>query len=151
MLPCLDELFGALRDAEFELAGVRFPKMTREQVAAGQGDWHFVPNMINLIEPGSVLSYRALPNGNDPNTCIFDIWSLDFFPEGKEPNVEVEFFEDWRDGDVGQVLSQNFRNLAGVTKGLHSRGVKGHWLNLEQEMSVRNAHVVADRYLFGTE
>ena len=80
---------------------------------------------------------------------VEDVYSLELFPPGKAPAVETEYpalddREAW-----GQVLSQDFRNMPDVTAGLHSRGFGGHWLNREQEMTVHNAHLAADGYLFG--
>jgi hypothetical protein len=49
------------------------------------------------------------------------------------------------------VLEQDFRNMADVTAGMHQRGFAGHWLNTKQEMSVHNAHRIADRFLFDAE
>ena len=145
----LFELFGELRRKHAEAAGVHPPQLTLEQTSAGQGSWHMFPTMVNLIEPGSILGYRALPDGNDPDSCIFDVWSLYFWPEDGAPQVHLEFAEDWQTGDFGQVLSQDFRNLEFVQKGMHSRGFDGQWLNKDQEMSIHNGHRIADRFLFG--
>ena len=145
------ELFGQLRRKHTEAAGIAAPMLSLEQTAAGQGDWHMFPTMVNLVEPGSILGYRSLPNGDDPDSCIFDVWSLHFWPEGAAPHVEVEFVHPWTDGDWGEVLTQDFRNMSGVQKGLHSRGFEGHWLNRKQETTVHNAHRIADRFLFGVD
>jgi phenylpropionate dioxygenase-like ring-hydroxylating dioxygenase large terminal subunit len=142
-------LFAELRRKHTEAAGVEFPSMAQAELAAGQGDWHIFPTMVNLIEPGSILGYRSLPNGSDPDSCIFDVWSLYFWPEGGAPHVELEFVENWREGDWGQVLGQDFRNMGDVQRGMHSRGFDGLWLNTKQEMTVHNAHRIADRFLFG--
>ncbi len=132
--------------------GVALPDLTPEQVRAGAYDWLVFPNTILLVTGiiGSVLGYRALPNGHDPDSCIFDVWSMQLFPPGNEPAAVVENLEDWRDGDVGEVLTQDLGNLGEVTLGLHSRSFDGLRLNLRQEMSIRHYHGVADEYLFGT-
>jgi phenylpropionate dioxygenase-like ring-hydroxylating dioxygenase large terminal subunit len=145
------ELFGQLRRKYAEAAGVPTPALTMDQVSAGQGSWHMFPTMVNLIEPGSILGYRALPNGDDPDSCIFDVWSLYFWPEGGAPKVELEIVPRWQDGDWGQVLAQDFSNMGEVQQGMHSRGFKGHWLNRQQEMTIHNAHRIADRFLFGVD
>jgi len=145
------QVFGELRRKFAEEAGVAPPDLTLQQIAAGQGDWHFHPTMVNLVEPGSILGYRSLPNGDDPDSCIFDVWSLYFWPEGGAPKVELEFVERWKDGDWGEVLTQDFRNMGAVQQGMHSLGFEGHWLNRKQEMSIHNAHRIADRFLFGVD
>ena len=141
--------FVRLRREHAEADGVRWPEITPAQLDAGAGDWHVFPTLVILLETGCALGYRSLPNGNDPDSCIFDVWSLQLFGPGKEPHVELEFHERWQDGDFGQVLEQDFRNMSEVTAGLHQRGFDGHWLNTKQEMSVHNAHRIADRFLFG--
>jgi phenylpropionate dioxygenase-like ring-hydroxylating dioxygenase large terminal subunit len=145
------EVFGELRHKYAVQAGVAAPRLSSEELSAGQGSWHMFPTMVNLVEPGSILGYRSLPNGNDPDSCIFDIWSLYFWPEGAAPRVELEFVERWQDGDWGQVLTQDFANMGAVQQGMHSRGFEGHWLNRKQEMTIHNAHRIADRFLFGAE
>jgi phenylpropionate dioxygenase-like ring-hydroxylating dioxygenase large terminal subunit len=141
--------FARLRRKHAEAAGVRWVELTPEQIEAGQGDWHVFPTMVMLLEASAALGYRSLPNGDDPDSCIFDVWALERFPEGKAPRVELEFHENWQEGDFGGVLEQDFRNMSEVTAGLHQRGFAGHWLNTRQEMSVLNAHRIADRFIFG--
>jgi phenylpropionate dioxygenase-like ring-hydroxylating dioxygenase large terminal subunit len=137
-----------LRRKHAEAAGVRWVELTPAQLEAGQGDWHVFPTLVILLDAGCALGYRALPNGQDPDSCIFDVWSIERFPDGKAPKVELEFFERWEEGDFGGVLEQDFRNMSEVTAGLHQRGFPGHWLNREQESAVHNAHRIADRFLF---
>ena len=143
--------FVRLRRKHTEAAGVRWVELSPEQLDAGQGDWHVFPTLVILLEAGCALGYRSLPNGLDPDSCIFDVWSIERFPEGKAPHVELEFFERWEEGDFGGVLEQDFRNMSDVTAGLHQRGFAGHWINQKQETSVHNAHRIADRFLFGTQ
>ena len=147
----LYQRFGELRTQYAQDAGISAPQLTTEQIRAGQGDWHMFPTMINLVEPGNILGYRSLPNGNDPDSCIFDVWSLQYWPEGKAPGVKTEWVDDWEHHEWGQVLKQDFRNMGWVQRGLHSRGFTGHWLNTRQEMSVHNAHRIANRFLFGID
>ena len=139
-----------LRRKHAEADGVQLPEFTRAQIEAGAGDWHVLPTLVILLELGCALGYRSLPNGDDPDSCIFDVWSLQLFGAGKVPSVDLEFYDRWQDGDFGQVLEQDFRNMSEVTAGLHQRGFEGHWLNTKQEMSVLNAHRIADRFLFDT-
>jgi len=130
--------------------GVDLPDLTPEQVRAGAYDWLVFPNTILLVTGaiGSVLGYRALPDGRDPDSCIFDVWSMQLFPAGKEPVVTVERFDDWHDADLGEVLTQDLANLSEITAGMHSRSFDGLRLNLRQEMSIRHYHGVMDDYLF---
>ncbi|MDA0339726.1 MAG: aromatic ring-hydroxylating dioxygenase subunit alpha [Proteobacteria bacterium] len=111
-------------------------------------DWHVFPNTIflhGLVD--GVLWYRMRPNGRDPESCIFDVWSLVRYAPGKEPPLEKEFYADWRDGDWGMILEQDFENISEVQKGYHSRGFKGERTNPVQERAISNFHRVLRRFL----
>lgn len=133
--------------------GVRLPELSPEQIRAGAYDWLVFPNTVLLVtgNVGSLLGYRALPDGHDPSSCVFDVWSMQLFPAGSEPKVEIEVYDDWREADVGEVLSQDFSNIGEVTVGLHSRACDGLHLNLRQETSISHYHSVEDAYIFGAE
>jgi hypothetical protein len=139
----------ALRKKYAEADGIEWPLLDDDALRRGEGDWHVFPNMVFLVYEGVMLAYRARPNGPDPDSCIFDIWALQLFAPGTEPAVDHLFFADWRDGDMGEVLSQDFSNADRVSAGMHSRAFEGHRLNVAQEMSIYNAHVAADAFLFG--
>jgi phenylpropionate dioxygenase-like ring-hydroxylating dioxygenase large terminal subunit len=146
------EVLQELRIEEAEAAGIVWPHMTPEQRYAGQGNWSVFPNMVALVEPGNVLGYRVRPNGLDPDSCLFECWTLDLYPEGEEPKTERQFFEDWREHDGwGLLLPQDFRNFPDMTAGMHSKGFAGLRLNPKQEGAIYNSHRIADRFLFGEE
>jgi phenylpropionate dioxygenase-like ring-hydroxylating dioxygenase large terminal subunit len=132
-------------------AGLDWPEITPEQWAQAGNDWHVFPNLVIIPNQGSVLGYRARPNGLDPDTCIFEAFNLEQIPVvdyEKKWNVTPEFWSDWRQADLGEVLAQDFANMEHVTAGMHSPSFDGHRLNTVQEMSVHNQHRVADRYLW---
>ena len=112
-------------------------------------DWHVFPNTVFLIDMGCCLAYRARPNGLDPDSCIFDVQGLELPPSAGLPTAPRRFFADWREGEMGEILSQDFSNMSEVTTGLHSRHYDGHHLNTAQEMTIWNYHRAIDRYLFG--
>ena len=85
----------------------------------------------------------------DPGSGVFDVWSMELLPPGPRVPPGVEEFEDWRDADVGEVLGQDFANLAEVTAGMRSRSFEALHLNPRQEGSILHHHTVADSYLFG--
>jgi hypothetical protein len=95
--------------------------------------------------------YRARPNGNDPDSCLFEIFSLDLIPMAdydKKRDHQPEFFEDFREADLGEVFTQDLLNAKEVTVGMHSPSFDGHRLSEEQEMTIYNHHRVADRFLW---
>jgi hypothetical protein len=97
---------------------------------------------------GCCLTYRARPNGMDPNSCIFDVQGLELPPADGLPTAAPQFFDDWHDGEMGEILTQDFSNMSEVTAGIHSRGYDGHRLNTAQEMTIWNYHRAIDGYLF---
>lgn len=132
--------------------GVDYPSMSMEEYFAGNGDWHVFPTLVLLVEKSCVLGYRVRPDGNDPDRCIFEMFSLEHFAPGDVPETKWQEFENWRDHDGwGQLPGQDLKNIADIQSGMHSRGFEGHWLNTVQEMCVHNQHVIANRFLFGSD
>jgi hypothetical protein len=131
--------------------GVDYPEMTIEQYFTGNGDYHVFPTMVILVEPSSTLGYRMRPNGDDPDSAIWDCFSLEHFAPGEAPNPKWEVFPNWREADLGPFLAQDLKNIPDIQAGMHSDGFEGLWLNRVQESTIMNAHRVADRFLFGVE
>jgi hypothetical protein len=135
----------------FELArqqdaarGVTWPQLTPEQMLAGGTDWHIFPNMVLLPMATNCLGYRARPNGDDPNTCIFEVYQLERFAEGEAPNK----VENLRNDDIydeafwGEILLQDFQQMEGTHRGVKSKSYKGPRLNPVQEKPLSNFHRV---------
>ena len=146
----ISEVYGAFmrfHREELEKKGIGSPDVTPEQVMAVGIDWHIFPNMVFLPQPTNLLGYRARPDGDDPDRCIFEVYVLERFAEGQVPKVEVESAEDWRDVDWGLILSQDFQNMSEVQAGMKSRGFKGARTNPVQEKAVSNFHDTLWRYI----
>ncbi|HWF23067.1 MAG TPA: aromatic ring-hydroxylating dioxygenase subunit alpha [Acidimicrobiales bacterium] len=141
-------IYQRLRKEQARAVGIDYPEVTPQQLKAAMYDWHLFPNTVFLIDMACCLTYRARPNGSDPNSCIFDVQGLELPPTDGLVTAPPQFFDDWRDGDMGQVLSQDFSNMSEVTAGIHSRGYDGHRLNTAQEMTIWNYHRAIDGYLF---
>ncbi|HMD46126.1 MAG TPA: aromatic ring-hydroxylating dioxygenase subunit alpha [Acidimicrobiales bacterium] len=146
--PAAGANYSELRKKHARAAGIDVPDLTSDQLRNGMYDWHLFPNTVFLLEMGCVLTYRARPNGTDPDSCIFDIQGLELPPAEGIATARPEFYEDWREGDVGEILSQDFSNMSEVTSGLHSRSFDGHRLNTLQEMTIWNYHRAMDGFLF---
>jgi len=143
----LGAMIGFWRDAAIE-SGAGWPDITPEQMAAGGTDWHIFPNLIVLMTPDAAICYRARPDGTDPEACFFDVWSLQRYAPGKEPEIKRESYENWRDfDDWGMILSQDFENMEAVQKGMKSRGFIGSRTNPKQEVPVSNFHRAISDYL----
>jgi Rieske 2Fe-2S family protein len=132
--------------------GVDFPRMSMEEYFAGNGDWHIFPTMVILVEKSCLLGYRMLPDAEDPNKCTFEMFTLEHFAPGEVPETSWQEFERWQDHDGwGELPTQDLQNIEAIHAGMHSHGFEGLWLNTAQEMSIRNEHAIADRFLFGVD
>jgi len=117
---------------------------------AGNGDWHVFPTMVVLVEKSCLLGYPMRPDAVDPNRCTFDMFSLEHFAPGEVPETSGQEFERWQDQDGwGELPTQDLKNIGAIQAGMHSKGFDGLWLNTAQEMSIRNEHAIADRFIFG--
>ncbi|WP_307781832.1 aromatic ring-hydroxylating dioxygenase subunit alpha [Streptomyces sp. MBT65] len=137
---------------ELSLAeGYDWPDITPQQWAEAGTAWNVFPNTILLPNQGSVFGYRARPVGLDPDSCVFEIFSLDQVPVAdydKKRDFQPQFFEDFREADLGEIFTQDLMNAKEVTVGMHSPSFDGHRLSEDQEMTIYNHHRVADRFLW---
>lgn len=135
-------------------AGAGYPAITGEQVYKAGTDWHVFPNMIFLMSPNGMLFYRARPDGDDPDSCFYDICSIARYAPGAEPPLKREFYwgrDDWKTDTVqrfGLILAQDFANMTEVQKGMKSLAFKGARTNPLQESSISNFHRVLREMLF---
>jgi hypothetical protein len=126
------------------------PNVTPEQMMASGTDWHIFPNMVFLHYPTTLLGYRARPDGDDPDRCIFEAYTLERYPDRAPiPHVEVEYADDWRDVDWGLILTQDFQNMEEVQRGMKVRSVKAARTNPVKERAISNFHEMLDRYVHG--
>jgi hypothetical protein len=93
------------------------------------------------------LCYRARPNGTDPNSCIFDVYVIERYPEGGEPETDWVNVPDPMDDRWPEVLQQDFNNMPYVQKGMKSRGFIGARPNPRQEITVINFHKTLAQYM----
>ena len=134
--------------------GAGWPDLSMEQMSRAGADWYVFPNHAFLMTPDAYLGYRSRPNGDDPESCIFDIWSMVRYAPGAEPVVEREFYPDGLADPVGAfglILSQDISNMMEVQAGMKSRGFIGARTNPLQESTVYNLHRVIREYLFGED
>lgn len=134
-------------------AGAGWPELSLEQMGRAGTDWHIFPNLVTLPYPDGVIVYRSRPDGSNPDSCLYDVWGLQRYAPGAEPNLNrLRFFgkEDWRGvGSVSLILEQDFLNMEQVQIGMKSYGFPGSRTNPEQELAVSNMHrVLREEYLF---
>jgi hypothetical protein len=117
-------------------------------MSASGFNWHVFPNVVFQHQGlDSLLFYRARPDGTSPDSCLMDVWSLMRYGPGKEPRLQREFFNDWRQAKLGRILDQDFINLHAVQKGMKSRGFVAARPNPMQETSVSNLHRGLRRFM----
>lgn len=122
--------------------------LTPEYIDQSKLDWHMFPNTVFLHGfVDGVLWYRARPNGHDPETAIFDVWSLQRYGPGAAPALQREFHPNWEDGDWPLIFRQDFANIGAVQRGLHSRGFPGARTSPVQERAITHFHRTLRRFL----
>lgn len=139
-----DDVMGAFGQYIYEAAvaeGVSIPPITPDQLYAGGQQWHLFPNQIMLQNPTGLLGYRSRPNGTDPNSCIFDVYSMRRYAPGAEPKVEQQWSNDHDDEEFwGRILCQDFENLREVQLGMQSHGFEAARTSPFQESVISNFH-----------
>ena len=139
-------LFGAAKSDD-AARGVIWPEIDPAHLAACGIDWHIFPNTVILPSITTALCYRARPHGDDPDSCIFEVYVLERFPEGEEPKTEWVFQPDASEERWRLILSQDFQNMPEVQKGMKSRGFMGPRPNPVEELPVVHFHRVLADYM----
>lgn len=127
--------------------GVIWPTVDPDHYRDSGIDWHIFPNTVVLHGITFVLGYRARPNGYDPDSCIFEVYVLERFPEGQEPVTENVYQPDQTVEKWRKVLLQDFNNMPEVQRGMKSRGFPGPRPNPRQEQPVINFHRTLAQYM----
>lgn len=134
----------AMTDAQ---RGVPWPDMTPEHFAACGMDWHIFPNSAILPGITYALCYRARPDGYDPDSCIFEVYIIERFPEGQEPKTEWVHEPEPTEEKWQLILSQDFLNISEIQKGMKSRGYEGATPSPQQELPVIHFHRTLAKYM----
>jgi len=133
-----------------EAEGIGYPEgATFEHMMKAGADWHIFPNCVTLPWFDGALFYRSRPDGDDPDKCIFDIWSLVRYAPGTEPPLERKVYTSMEGNSAGGILDQDIRNMGEVQKGMKSRAFAKARPNPLQEVEIINFHKVLDEYLEG--
>jgi nitrite reductase/ring-hydroxylating ferredoxin subunit len=129
--------------------GLDWSHLSDDQVLGGD-DVLLFPNFLGPAVGGGWFVYRVTPNGDDPHTCVFELWTLSEEPLGAPPAPlpERQWYPDPWAHDWGLVVNQDLANFDRIQRGLRvPEGGALRW-NRRQEMGVRRFHEVLDRYLF---
>jgi hypothetical protein len=106
------------------------------------------PHYFLLPFFSSMSSYRIRPLG--PEKCLFEIWSLTFFPEGEEPEAPQEpIVLAYDSQDFPPIPRQDYGNIPLQQKGLHAEGFEFMRLSRDIEGMISNYNRIIDGYLAG--
>lgn len=108
--------------------GRDYSELAREQLIDA---WHYsiFPNVVFNIFAGFFTMLRIRPDASNPDWCFFDVCSYLWVPDLKEAAEMRVSHVNYRGVEEGGekirlILQQDFANVPGVQKGLHSAGLK---------------------------
>ena len=103
------------------------------------------------------VCYRWLPNGNDPESCIYEAMLFQIIPEGEDIEPDVPIFDTPHGsmlvdqpgtaGSLGFLLDEDFIQLRRIQEGYHSREFTEVTFSNEQERNLRNFQQHIERYI----
>jgi phenylpropionate dioxygenase-like ring-hydroxylating dioxygenase large terminal subunit len=105
---------------------------------------------------GSNIVYRVIPDGDNQESCLFDVMILGRYAEGAETPTAAKLtrladdapFSDAPEiGALGAVFDQDMRNLPYMMKGLKASKKGKVSLASYQESRIRHHHITLDKYL----
>jgi phenylpropionate dioxygenase-like ring-hydroxylating dioxygenase large terminal subunit len=151
-IPAGSNLGGEFMKALYATAAAQkrpMPQAVPEILGMWGGEVFIFPNLMILPMAGNAMIYRVRPNGTDPDSCIFEIYSTRTLPaDVKPPRATVQHVTDIRDPEqVLLIPRQDLGNIPRIQKGLHSRGIQHTRLAANQEKLILNMHQELDRYL----
>lgn len=133
--------------------GTSYPeKLTFEALAKAGSDWHIFPNCVTLPWFDGAIWYRARPDSRDPENpdkCVFEVWSLKRYAPGKEPKVQTRVITDPVNDSLCLILDQDIANMSEVQSGMKSSKFQFARPNPVQEAEVINFHTTLERYVLG--
>ena len=119
-------------------------------------EYHLFPNMFFFPGITVPMAYRFRPNGDDVDSCIFDLMILEPIPEGAdhpeppEPerlDVEQSYTEVEALSWLAPVYDQDTGNLELQQQGLKTSRKAGITLGNYQESRIRRVHLTLDEFL----
>jgi hypothetical protein len=109
---------------------------------------YLFPNYFLLPFFTGMSSYRIRPLG--PESCLFELWSLTHFPEGKEPPPPMApTMLPFDSQDFPMIPRQDYSNIPIQQKGLHAKGFEFMRLAKDVEGLISNYQRLIDGYIDG--
>ena len=140
--------FGRLQAEYARGSGAFLPELSMASAEHILGVHFAFPNFMVLPGQGSALFYRSRPVGDDPDRCVFEIWSTRTYAESEERSAcECQDLEAGDRDGWGLVPYQDVSNLEAAHRGMKSQAFEGLVLNTRQEMGLHHMHCEMDRLM----
>jgi phenylpropionate dioxygenase-like ring-hydroxylating dioxygenase large terminal subunit len=137
--------------AEGRLKGHDYSGLTNEQLI-DIDHYMFFPNFVILAKSDDSFILRSRPHATDPDRCTLDVMRL---VQVDVRNPEPVASQQWIEANeasylenLGEVITQDFVNVARVQRGLHARSLQEVTLTAN-EVRVRWFNDDVDRYIAG--
>ncbi|MEJ6008376.1 aromatic ring-hydroxylating dioxygenase subunit alpha [Novosphingobium aquae] len=127
--------------------GITWPALDPKHAAEAGTDVHIFPNTVLIYGPTFALCYRARPNGYDPDSCIFEVYTLEKFAEGQEPKPENLYKPEQTLDHWPVVLLQDFSNMGAVQQGMKSMAFSSARPHPTEEEAVVGFHRALAGYM----
>jgi hypothetical protein len=130
-------------------AGIKMPPPDPAALARWGGMFFHFPNYFVLPQYGNALCYRSRPIGDDPEACLFELWSISIPAEGepvRRPVPEGPYGPDDTE-HWPRIPLQDFSNIERQQRGVHTLGFDGPRLSHDYERGITTMHRELDRYL----
>jgi nitrite reductase/ring-hydroxylating ferredoxin subunit len=115
-----------------------------------RGVEYIFPHYLLLPHLSSFAAYRVRPLG--PETCLFELWSLTLFPEGKAPEPPMEpVMLPYDSKAFPPIPQQDYDNIPRQQIGLHAQGCDFMRLSRDIEGLIANYHQLVDGFLQGAD
>lgn len=134
--------FGALFEYA-QGAGIALPP----PATTTSGYAHVFPNLTFLPAYGNSIAYRVRPDGDDPESCVFEVWALQI-PAADDADPDPPVVEDVPDvEDWPQIFKEDFGNVRRQQKGVRTKGLADLIMSEKYEAMIVNHHATVDKYL----
>jgi hypothetical protein len=130
-------------------AGIPLPPPDPAALARWGGMFFLFPNYFVLPQYGNALVYRSRPYDNDPEQCLFELWSITIPAAGdtvRRPVMQGPFAPDDTE-HWPRIPLQDFSNIGRQQKGVRTLGFDGPRLSHTYEAGIVAMHRELDRYL----
>jgi nitrite reductase/ring-hydroxylating ferredoxin subunit len=144
-----------LRESQGESWGVDLSQVS-DCLMLDSIEYHLFPNMFMFPGVNVPMVYRFRPNGEDVDSCLFDLLIMEpladgeVHPEPPEPimlEIEQSYTEVEELAWLGSVYDEDTGNLMLQQQGLKATGKAGITLGNYQEARIRRLHKTLDEYL----